>query len=515
MAQKTRPAKLAVRTALTDDVPAILDLAARIYPDEPPYTARPIRSQITTFPEGQFIVSYEGEVVGYAATFITTEAAALAAHSWAAITGGGFASNHTSGGDWLYGMEVMVDPARRRLRIGHRLYEARRALCEAHDLKGIVFGGRLPGYESRRAKFPDPADYLDAVINKSARDPVIGFHLKMGFEAIGLLHNYNPDDTESGGMATHMVWRNPAADGVTDALPVNRRDNQKVRVATVQLQMRDVGSEAEFYGNVEYFVAIAANYGSDFAVFPEYFTHSLLTLDKTMDPPDIALAKQTERTPDFIATMRQMAISRNINIIGGSHPTKTDDGEITNVAYIFLRDGSVFQQPKIHPTPDERTTWNVIGGDSMNVIQTDCGPIGVMVCYDSEFPELPRRLADQGARIMFVPFQTDSRQGHLRVRYCCQARAIENQCFVVTSGNVGNLPHVDNLDINYAQSAILTPSDYPFARDGIAAEASENVEQIIFADLDLALLDWARAEGAVQNFNDRRPELYSVEWHGK
>jgi len=478
MAQKTRPAKLAVRTALTADVPEILALAERIYPDEPPYTARQIRSQITTFPEGQFIVTYEGEVVGYAATFFAAEAQALAPHSWASITGGGFASNHSSDGDWLY-------------------------------------GGRLPGYLKRQAKFPDAQNYLDAVVGKSVSDPVIGFHLKMGFEPIGILHNYNADDAESGGMATHMVWRNPHSEGVVDTLPVNRRDNQKVRVATVQLQMRDVDSEDEFYSNVEYFVAIAANYGSDFAVFPEYFTHSLLTLDKTMDPPDIALAKQTERTPDFIATMRQMAISRNINIIGGSHPTKTAEDEITNVAYIFLRDGSVFQQPKIHPTPDERTTWNVIGGDSMNAIQTDCGPIGVMVCYDSEFPELPRRLADQGARIMFVPFQTDSRQGHLRVRYCCQARAVENQCFVVTSGNVGNLPHVDNLDINYAQSAILTPSDYPFARDGIAAEASENVEQIIFADLDLALLDWARAEGAVQNFNDRRPELYSVEWRGK
>ena len=514
MAKKTRPAKLEVRTALTADVDAIIALCSRIYPDEPAYTARQIRSQITTFPEGQFIVTYEGETVGYAGTFITTEAAALSPHSWAAITGGGFASNHTLDGDWLYGMEVMVDPTRRRLRIGQRLYEARHALCETHALKGIVFGGRLPGFSKKRSKYPDGASYLAAVESREIRDPVIDFHLKMGFEAIGILHNYNADDEESGGMATHMVWRNPHFEGVARDMPVNRRDKEKVRVATVQFQMRDVDSEDEFYANVDYFVSIAANYGSDFAVFPEYFTHALLTLDKAKATPDVALDKQTKRTPSFIATMRQMAISRNINIVGGSHPTKAENGDITNVAYVFLRDGAVFQQPKIHPTPDERSTWNVLGGDTVDAIQTDCGPIGVLVCYDSEFPELPRRLADQGARILFVPFQTDSRQGHLRVRYCCQARAVENQFFVVTSGNCGNLPHVDNLDINYSQSAILTPCDFPFARDGIAAEASENVEQIIFADLDLALLDWARAEGAVQNFNDRRHDLYTVEWHG-
>jgi predicted amidohydrolase len=115
------------------------------------------------------------------------------------------------------------------------------------------------------------------------------------------------------------------------------------------------------------------------------------------------------------------------------------------------------------------------GGSSVDVIQTDIGPIGVLICYESEFPELGGRLVDEGARIIFVPFCTDNRQGYMRVRYCAQARAIENQCFVVLSGNVGNLPGVDNMDVQYAQSCILTPCDFPFARDGIAAEASERL----------------------------------------
>jgi len=98
------------------------------------------------------------------------------------------------------------------------------------------------------------------------------------------------------------------------------------------------------------------------------------------------------------------------------------------------------------------------------------------------------------------------------VRYCAQARAIENQCYVIMSGNVGNLPNVDNMDIQYAQSCILTPCDLPFARDGIAAEASENVETLTIADVNLADLSWARAEGTVRNLRDRRFDLYHIEW---
>ena len=121
------------------------------------------------------------------------------------------------------------------------------------------------------------------------------------------------------------------------------------------------------------------------------------------------------------------------------------------------------------PRPNERHWWKIAGGEQAAAILTDCGPIGVMICYDSEFPELARHLVDQGALMLFVPFCTDVRQGYLRVRYCSQARAVENQCYVITSGNVGNLPGVNNFDIQYAQSGIFTPCDFPFPPDGIAA----------------------------------------------
>jgi len=290
------------------------------------------------------------------------------------------------------------------------------------------------------------------------------------------------------------------------------RDVESVMLATVQLQARAVKDFAEFVHNIEYFVDVASDYRSDFVVFPELFTMSLLSFETETLSPMAAIDRMTEHRAPIVAELSRMALRYNINIVGGSHPTRTDDGSVQNVAYVCLRDGSVHAQEKIHPTPNEAYWWKIKGGSSVDVIQTDIGPVGVLICYDSEFPELARRLVDEGARIIFVPFCTDNRQGYMRVRYCAQARAIENQCFVVLSGNVGNLPGVDNMDVQYAQSCILTPCDFPFARDGIAAEASENIETLTIADVNLADLTWARAEGTVRNLSDRRFDLYRIDW---
>ena len=212
------------------------------------------------------------------------------------------------------------------------------------------------------------------------------------------------------------------------------RGVESVRLATCQFQARPVADFAEFVRNVEYFVDVAAGYRSDFIVFPELFTLSLLSFEKSELTPMEAIDRLTEHREPLVRELSRMALRYNINIVGGSHPTRTEDGDIQNVAYVCLRDGSIHAQEKIHPTPNEAYWWKIKGGDSVDVIQTDIGPIGVLICYDSEFPELARRLVDEGARIIFVPFCTDNRQGYMRVRYCSQARAVENQCFVVMAG---------------------------------------------------------------------------------
>ncbi|MFM1892471.1 MAG: hypothetical protein RLZ44_1548 [Pseudomonadota bacterium] len=512
--------RLRVRNATVHDIPAIAALSTRVYAGTGMhgYSEGPLTGQLNNFPEGQFVAVVDEQVVGYCATFRVSEAVGLKPHGWTEITGNGYASRHDPHGDWLYGMEVCVDPDYRGYRIGQRLYNERKALCQRLGLKGIVFAGRLPTAARRAKKFGGVENYVELVKEKKQRDPVLSFQLRNGFEVLGVIPHYLDVDQQSLGYGIHLAWRNPK---VPQEQPTGRQKRyggrlpDTIRVGTVQYMQRRVKSFEEFLSFVEYFVDVVADYKGDFVVFPEMFALQLLSIEDQQLNPAESIEALSRHTPRFKEALRDMAIRYNINIIGGSHPTRMPNGRVENIAYVFLRDGAVHEQPKIHPTPNEVYWWNIEGGSVLNAIDTDCGPIGVLICYDSEFPELVRHLVDQGTQILFVPFCTDERQSYLRVRYCCQARAVENQFYVVMSGNVGNLPGVSNMDIQYAQSCILTPCDFPFARDGVAADTTPNVEMVAFADLRPETLQLARNSGTVQNLRDRRHDLYSVQWRGK
>jgi predicted amidohydrolase/ribosomal protein S18 acetylase RimI-like enzyme len=512
--------QLYVRKATPADVEAISELTNRIYADTgmPGHSKASLRGTINHFPDGQFVISVDEKIVGFCATFIISGSLALKPHKWVEITGNGYASRHDPMGDWLYGMEVCVDPDYRGYRLGQRLYGERKKLCQELGLKGIVFGGRLPSLARRIKKYGTVENYIDQVKQKKVRDPVLSFQLHNDFEVKGLLKDYLPNDQQSLGYAVHLFWKNPRVqedEGSTKPKNYGGRLPDTVRVGTVQFMQRKVSSFEEFIEVVAYFVDVVADYSGDFVVFPELFTLQLLSIDDQELTPAEAIESLTKYTPRFKEAMRDLALRYNINIIGGSHPTRVESGRVENISYVFLRDGTVHEQPKIHPTPNEDYWWNIEGGNSLNAINTDCGPIGVLICYDSEFPELARHLTDQGIQILFVPFCTDERQSYLRVRYCCQARAVENQIYVVMSGNVGNLPKVTNMDIQYAQSCILTPCDFPFARDGIAADTTPNVETVAIADLRPETLITARNNGTVRNLRDRRHDLYRIEWKGE
>jgi predicted amidohydrolase/GNAT superfamily N-acetyltransferase len=513
MAEIEKP-KLMVRNATLADVAEIAALSKLVYGAEFASTSDHIRGQITNYPAGQFVAVYDGRIVGYCATFRTTEAIARRRHTWGEITGGGFASRHDPTGEILYGMDVCVDPSYRRLRVAQRLYNARKRLCRALGLRGIVYGGRLPGLAARIGQVSTPAAYVKLVSEGKLRDRVLGFQLRNGFELLGVLENYMPSDRQSLGHAAHLAWWNPGltqerAGGET---VTTQRLADTIRIGCVQFQQRAVHSFEEFARNVEHFVDAVAEYQADFVLFPELFTLQLLSIDNRHVPAHEAISALTAYTPRLVELLSGLAVRRNINIVGGSHPVRDDSGRLLNMCHVCLRDGSIHTQGKIHPTPNEKYWWRIEGADVAATIPTDSGPIGVMICYDAEFPEVARHLVDQGALVLFVPFFTDERQSFLRVRYCCQARAVENQCYVAMAGNVGNLPDVENADVHYAQSAILTPCDFPFARDGIAADTTPNVEMVSIADLSLSALRQARATGTVRNLSDRRFDLYRTEW---
>ncbi len=507
-----REPKLTVRSATLADVDEIIALVKRVYPGMPPYTPGMIRGQINAFPEGVWVAERGAGVVGYCATIRIGEREALAPHTWVSITGSGFGATHDENGEYLYGYEVCVDPSMRRYRIGQRFYRARRQLAEHLKLKGIVIAGRLPGYAKRAKEFGSPEAYVEAVEARKARDPVIGFQLRNGFEFVRVLEDYLPSDHESRGNAALMVWRNPQytdQSSTTRSIPNLRAE--RIRVAAVQYGQRRIASFDEFRRMALYFIDVLADYRTDFILFPELFTLQLLSVENEPIPPSDAIRHISKHEPDIIDFFQDAALKFNVNIIAGSTPSLRGE-EVYNVSHVFRRDGTMASQDKIHPTPNESYWWNIAGGDEVRLIETDCGPVAVLICYDVEFPELARHLTDQGIDVLFVPFLTDERQSYQRVRYCAQARAIENQIYVAMAGSCGNLPNVQNMDIHYTQSCILTPCDFPFARDGIAADTTPNVEMVAIADLSLRALREARHNGTVRNLKDRRHDLYSVVW---
>lgn len=463
-----------------------------------------IRELISIFPQGQFVVLVNGKVVGTALSIIVNYDEFGDEHTYKQITGNFTFSTHHVEGNVLYGIEVFVHPDYRGLRLARRLYDARKELCERLNLRSIVFGGRIPNYSSLEHKM-SAKEYISKVRTKEIYDPVLSFQLSNQFHVKRILNNYMPGDEESRENATLMEWNNVLY-VKPSASPVRKKSS--VRVGLVQWQMRSFKTFDALCEQIEFFIDTVAGYKSDFVLFPELFNAPLMAEFNHQTEAEAirSLANYTEPLRDkFI----DYAITYNVNIITGSMPF-IRKGQLYNVGYLCRRDGSIERYTKIHATPNEVVEWGIVGGNKLKVYDTDAGKIGVLVCYDVEFPELPRLLALDGMEILFVPFLTDTQNAFTRVRCCAQARAIENECFVVIAGAVGNLPKVHNMDIQYAQSAVFTPADFAFPTNGVKAEATANAETVLIADLELDLLKKMRMHGSVHNLLDRRTDLYEL-----
>ncbi|MDP3030744.1 MAG: carbon-nitrogen hydrolase family protein [Rhodocyclaceae bacterium] len=281
----------------------------------------------------------------------------------------------------------------------------------------------------------------------------------------------------------------------------------RARIAAVQYKLRHIADWEGFEAQVNFVLNAAADYEPHYVLLPELFTTQLLSY---MDNDNIASAVRelsgfTER---YTELLRGYAMRHGYFLIGGTHPNLCD-GKLVNTSFLFTPSGEIHTQDKIHRTRWEKEKWNTDQGEVLKVFQTPHAKIAILICYDIEFPELARRVAEEGAEIIFVPSCTDDRQGFLRVRYCCHARAIENQVYVAMTSTVGNLP-VAGLRLHYGQASIITPSDFPFARDGIAAEGVINEEQIVVADVDLGLLDENRLKGTTIPLLDKRSDFYGL-----
>lgn len=463
-----------------------------------------IKKLIRLFPEGQVVIKVDDVLAGCALSIIVDYEDFGDDHTYKEITGNYTFDTHNSKGDYLYGIDVFIKSEFRGLRLGRRLYDYRKELCEKLNLKGILFGGRLPNYH-RFADLYSPKDYIQLVRSREIHDPVLNFQLSNDFHVRKIIKNYLEGDEDSKEYAALLEWIN-----IYHAQPKKRPHTDKtvVRLGLVQWQMRSYGKLEELMEQAEYFVDAVSGYRCDFVLFPEFFNAPLMAqYNHLAEPAAIReLAKYTHPIRDEFA---KLAISYNINIITGSMP-ELIDGVLYNVGYLCHRNGAVDKFIKIHVTPDEVRIWGMKGGDILRTFNTDCGKIGILICYDVEFPELSRLLADEGMIVLFVPFLTDTQNGYSRVRHCAQARAIENECYVALAGCVGNLPNVHNMDIQFAQSVVFTPCDFAFPTSGIKAEATPNTEMILVADVDIDLLKELHQFGSVRNLKDRRKDIFDL-----
>ena len=499
---------IVLRQLQLTDYHAVTEVQMKCFPGMKTWNEEQFKSQIAIFPEGQICIEYHGKVVASSSSLIIDFDIYSESHSWAEIADKGYIRNHNYSGDTLYGIEIMVDPEYRGLKLSRRLYEARKKLAAAKNLKRIVIGGRIPGYEKYSAKLT-AREYINKVLDKKLTDPVLTPQLSNGFVLKRIIPEYLSSDQESKGYATFLEWANLDYKPKSKVLTSQRFP---VRICAVQYKMRTIDNFDEFARQVEYFVDVASDYKCDFILFPEMLTTQLLSF---LPPqrPGLAVRQLSEYTDQYINLFTNLSIKYNINIIGGSHFT-VENEELYNVAFLFRRDGSVEKQYKLHITPSEKKWWGVKAGNKVSVFDTDSGKVAILICYDVEFPELSRIAVEQGAQILFVPFCTDERSAYLRVRYCAQARCVENPVYAVMAGSIGNLPFVDNVDIHYAQAAILTPSDVAFARDAIRAEATPNVEMVIIEEIDLELLHKHKTSGSVLTWEDRRLDVYQLTYNG-
>jgi len=498
--------KVTVRSLQIEDYSLLSQSFRRTYTNgsDEFWSREQIEKLIKIFPEGQIVTVADKKIVGCALSIIVDYDKVKNDHTYDSVTGHETFNTHNPNGNILYGIEVFIHPDYRGLRLARRMYEYRKELCEKLNLKAIMFGGRIPNYH----KYSDelrPKEYIQKVRKKEIFDSVLTFQLSNDFHVRKVMTNYLPNDEESKHFACLLQWDNIYYQPPTqDFIP----QKTTIRLGLVQWQMRSYKTLDDVFEQVEFFVDAVSDYTSDFILFPEYFNAPLMAKFNHLGESQ-AIRQLAQYTNEMRKRFISLAISYNINIITGSMPQLRGD-DLYNVGFLCRRDGTFDTYEKIHITPDETKSWGLSGGKIIKTFDTDCAKVGVLICYDVEYPELSRIMADQGMQILFVPFLTDTQNGYSRVRICAQARAIENECYVVIAGSVGNLPRVHNMDIQYAQSGVFTPCDFAFPTDGKCAEATPNTEMILVSDVDLDLLNELHTYGCVRNLKDRRNDLYEL-----
>ncbi len=248
-------------------------------------------------------------------------------------------------------------------------------------------------------------------------------------------------------------------------------------------------------------VARAASDGADLLVFPEYGAMELASLGGAGVAADLeaALHEVMAHMPRVMALHQDLAARHGVHILGASGPAMADAPRPVNRAILYGPSGLIGYQDKQIMTRFEREEWDIAPGDGLQVFDTPLGRLGVIICYDAEFPLLARALVEGGAEILLAPSATEALAGYSRVKVGAMARALENQCVVAHAPTVGPAPWCPAVDMNTGAAAIYAPPDLGFPETGILAQTALNTPGWAMAEVSLDAISRVRRDGAVFN----------------
>ncbi|MGC3938151.1 carbon-nitrogen hydrolase family protein [Roseobacter sp. EG26] len=269
-----------------------------------------------------------------------------------------------------------------------------------------------------------------------------------------------------------------------------------MKVATAAYQMDFLTSWAQYEDKLDTWVGQAARAGADLAVFPEYGAMELATLAGRDVAADLeqSLFAVSNRLADADALHQKLAASHGLHILAASGPAATQTRPV-NRARLFTPGGQKGVQDKQIMTRFERDVWRIQGGGPLQIFDTDLGKIGVLICYDAEFPLLGRALAD--CDLLLVPSCTEQLSGYWRVRIGAMARALETQCVAIMSSLVGEASWSEAVNITTGTGGVFGPPDVGFPPDGIIALGEIGSPGWTFAEIDLASIANVRTDGRV------------------
>ncbi|KUJ76284.1 amidohydrolase [Ruegeria marisrubri] len=286
-----------------------------------------------------------------------------------------------------------------------------------------------------------------------------------------------------------------------------------MKIATAAYNLDWLDSWAQYEDKLAGWVAQAAGQGAQLLVFPEYGAMELSTLDGAEVAGDLERSIQavSDRMEDVQNVHRRLATEYNLYILGASAPVNTGQGRPVNRAEFYSPNGDHDHQDKQIMTRFERDPWNIAPGGPLKLFDTALGKIGVLICYDSEFPLLGRALSE--ADLILVPSCTEALSGYWRVRIGAMSRALENQCVTVMSSLVGNNEWSEAVDMNTGMGGVFGPPDVGFPDTGVLAEGALNQPGWTYAEVDLDAIAHVRADGRVLNrthWQEQEPRVQSV-----